>query len=88
MAQLMMSEAGQQRPVLSFREYVCCCSDNGPSDGFDGGLVTLNDDGAPAFSAALSGVARADLRWFSSLTLTSEHKRQLVWHRRHVLKGQ
>lgn len=51
---------------------------------FDRGLVTFDDDGRPVFSANLSEIARAELRWHSPIPLTDEHRWRLAHHRARV----
>lgn len=51
---------------------------------FDRALVTFDDDGRPEFSPNLSEVARAELRWRSSIPLTNEHRRRLAHHRKRI----
>jgi hypothetical protein len=51
---------------------------------FDRGLVTFDDDGRPVFSANLSEIARAELRWHSPIPLTGEHRWRLAHHRARV----
>jgi hypothetical protein len=48
---------------------------------FDAGLVTFDDEGIPMFSLVLTDTARANLAWSSPLRLTSQHRKQLSWHR-------
>jgi len=48
---------------------------------FDRALVTFDDQGRPEFSPSLSEQARAELRWISPISLTGEHRRQLIHHR-------
>lgn len=49
---------------------------------FDRALVTFDDEGKPEFSPSLSEQARGELRWNSPISLTDEHRRRLVRHRK------
>ena len=48
---------------------------------FDRALVTFDDEGEPLFSPKLSDAARAELRWKSRITLTTQHCQRLMLHR-------
>ncbi|WP_035872789.1 HNH endonuclease [Cucumibacter marinus] len=53
---------------------------------FDRGLVTFDDEGQPLFSATLSELGRAELRWQTPILLTDSHKQHLAWHRARVFR--
>lgn len=55
---------------------------------FDRGLVTFDDEGHPQFSPSLSGEARAELRWQTTIPLTDKHRRRLTWHRARLFVSQ
>lgn len=48
---------------------------------FDGGLVTIDDDGIPVFSDDLSEEARTRLTFGRPVDLTDKHRVFLEWHR-------
>ena len=52
---------------------------------FDRALVTFDDEGRPEFSPSLSEQARAELRWCSPISLTTEHRKRLVHHRERAM---
>lgn len=54
---------------------------------FDAGLVTFEDDGTPRFAPSLRAEAMARLTWTAPMSLTSEHRAQLAWHRKHIFNG-
>lgn len=58
---------------------------------FDGGFMTLDDDGAAVFATALNAAARAALGLEAPLkcaSLTDAHRAYLSWHRMHVFLGE
>jgi predicted restriction endonuclease len=53
---------------------------------FDRRLVTIDEDGRPEFSPALSEAARAELRWQGQIQLTEKHRARLLRHRESFLR--
>ncbi len=57
---------------------------------FDGGFITVADEGGVILADALDHDSRKSLNLLAKLridTLAKAHQRYLIWHRRHVFRG-